>query len=67
MDIKKIATEFILVFTITLLVTLGVTFLWSLVFYGVAIIDLETSFRFATLFGIIFPIINSRKRTNSEK
>jgi hypothetical protein len=67
MDIKKIATEFILVFAITLLVTLGVTFFWSLVFHGVAIIDWETSFRFATLFGIIFPIINSRKGMNSEK
>jgi hypothetical protein len=62
MDFKKIAIEFITVFAITLLVCIGVTFLWNLVFHRVAIIDWETSFRFAILFGIIFPIINSRKR-----
>jgi hypothetical protein len=67
MDIKKIATEFIVVFAITFLVTLGVTFLWSLIIHGSAIIDWETAFRFATIFGIIFPIINSRNGNRSGK
>jgi hypothetical protein len=67
MDIKKIATEISIVFAITLLVTLGVTFLWSLVFHGVAIIDWETSFRFAIILGIILTIIDSRKEIKSEK
>jgi len=67
MDFKKSVIEFITVFLITLLVCIGVTFLWNLVFHGVAIVDWETSFRFAILFGIIFPIINSRKRKKSEK
>jgi hypothetical protein len=62
MDFKKIAIGFITVFSITLLVTIVVTFLWSLVFHGVAIIDWETSFRFAILLGIILPIIDSRRR-----
>lgn len=61
MNFKKIVIEFITIFAISLVVCIGVTFLWNLVFHGVAIIDWETSFRFAILFGIIFPIINSRK------
>jgi hypothetical protein len=62
MDLKKNVIEFITVFAIALLVCIGVSLLWSLIFHGSAIIDWETSFRFAILFGIIFPIINSRKR-----
>ena len=64
MDFKKFVVGFIRVFAIALLVTVGVTFLWSLVFHGVAMIDWETSFRFAILFGIIFSILDSRKSTN---
>jgi hypothetical protein len=67
MDFKKIIIGFITVFTITLLVTSGITFLWSLLFHGTAIIDWETSFRFATILGIILPIIDSRKRIKSDK
>ncbi len=67
MNFKKIVTGFITVFAITLLVTVGVTFLWSLVFHGVASIDWETSFRFAILLGIILPVIDSRKGMKSEK
>jgi hypothetical protein len=67
MDFKKIAARFITVFVIALLVTIGVTFLWGLVFHGVAIVDWETSFRFAILLGIILPLIDSRKRMKSEK
>jgi hypothetical protein len=61
MDFKKTIAEFVRVFAISLLVTLGVTFLWNLVFHGVAKVDWETSFRFAILFGIILPIAYSRK------
>jgi hypothetical protein len=62
MDFKKNVMGFITVFAIALFVCIGVTFLWNLIFHGSAVIDWETSFRFAILFGIIFPIINSRKR-----
>ena len=65
MDFKKIVIGFSAVFAITLLVTIGVTLLWSLVFHGVAIIDWETSFRFAIILGIIFPIIDSGKRNKT--
>jgi hypothetical protein len=67
MNLKKIVIDFIATFAIALLVTLGVTLLWSIVFHGVAKIDWETSFRFAILLGIILPIINARKGMKSEK
>ena len=67
MDLKKIVIRFIPVFVIALSVSIGVTLSWSLVFHGVATIDWETSFRFATLFGILFLVINSRKGMKPEK
>lgn len=67
MNLKKMIIGFITVFAITLLASMGVTFLWSLVFHGVAIIDWETSFRFAIILGIILPFIDSRKKMKSEK
>lgn len=63
MDFKKNIIGFIRVFAISLLVTVGVTFLWNIVFDGVAKVDWKTSFRFAILLGIILPIANSRKNT----
>jgi hypothetical protein len=65
MYFNKIVIEFITAFAVSLLVTIAVTVLWSQIFHGVAIIDWETSFRFAIVFGIIFPVINLRKRTKS--
>ena len=62
MYFNKIVIGFITAFSVSLLVTMGVTILWSLFFHGVGIIDWETSFRFATVFGIIFPVIALRKR-----
>ena len=67
MSIKKIVIRFVTVFAVSLLVTLGITFLWNLVFHGAATIDWETSFRFATVLGIILTIIASRKKIDSEK
>ena len=61
MDLKKTIIGFIRVLAISLLVTIGVTFLWNLVFHGTTKVDWETSFRFAILLGIILPIANSRK------
>jgi hypothetical protein len=61
MNFKKTFPGFFRVFAISLLVTLGVTFIWNLVFHGVTKVDWETSFRFAILFGIILPIVYSGK------
>jgi hypothetical protein len=61
MGLKKIISGFVRVFAISLLVTIGVTFLWNLIFHGATKVDWETSFRFATLLGIILPIANSKR------
>lgn len=61
MNFKKTIIGFSKVFAISLLVTVGVTFLWNLVFHGVSKVDWETSFRFAILLGIILPIANAGK------
>jgi hypothetical protein len=58
---KKIFLGFITVFSISILVSVGVTLLWSLLFHGIAAIDWETSFRFSLVLGIILPIIESGK------
>ena len=62
MDLKKLLLGFITFFSITLIVSIGVTYLWSLIFHDVATIDWETSFRFAIIFGIVLPIIDVRKK-----
>lgn len=62
MNFKKLLLGFITVFASTLIVSIGVTYLWNLIFHDVATIDWETSFRFAIIFGIVFPFIDSRKK-----
>jgi hypothetical protein len=63
-DLKKFLLGFITFFTTTLIVGAGVTYLWSLFFHEVAIVDWETSFRLAFIFGIVFPIIDAKKKKN---
>lgn len=53
MNIKKLVVEFFTVFTVALVITAIVTFLWNIIGHGASIIDWETSFRFAIIFGII--------------
>jgi hypothetical protein len=55
---KKLLVEFVTVFSISLFVSVTITLVWNLIFHGTVTIDWETSFRFATLFGITFPLIN---------
>ena len=61
MTIRKLAFEFALVFVVTLLIVIIVTFLWNLIGHGTKIIDWETSFRFAIIFGILLTWVNNRK------
>lgn len=60
MNLKRIILEFTTVFTFTLLVGIGVSFLWNIVSHGVAIIDREPSFRLALILGIFLPVVESR-------
>lgn len=61
MKIKKLVVEFGTVFAVTLVTVALVTFLWNLIGHGESAVDWETSFRFATIFGIILTWIQSRE------
>lgn len=60
MNITKLGVEFITVFVVVLVTTAIVTFLWNFIGHGVSIVDWETSFRFAIVFGIILTWVKSR-------
>jgi len=61
MNIKKLVSDFVYVFAVSLTVTGIVTLLGNLVVHGASTIDWETSFRFAVVFGIIFSWIETRR------
>ncbi len=61
MNIKKLVVEFGTVFSVTLVTVALVTFLWNLIGHGESAIDWETSFRFATIFGVILTWVKSRE------
>ena len=61
MNIKKLVVEFGTVFTVTMVTVALVTFLWNFIGRGESIVDWESSFRFATIFGIILTWIKSRE------
>lgn len=61
MNIKKLVVEFGTVFAVTLVTVALVTFLWNLIGYGESAVDWETSFRFATIFGVILTWVKSRE------
>ena len=65
MNIKKYLLEFATVFAVTLVVSVVVTLLWNLILHGTTTIDWETSFRFAILFGIIVPWLETRRNTKT--
>lgn len=61
MNIRRLLVDFVTVFAVTLIICVIVTLLWNLIVHGASTIDWETSFRFAILFGIIFPWMETRK------
>ena len=62
MKIKKFAIDFIIIFAITLLISVIVTFLYSLAVRGLGVVDWETSVRFAIVFGIVLSWIQQREK-----
>ena len=60
MNIKRLLVDSVTVFAVSLIVLVIVTLLWNLIFHGASTIDWETSFRFAIVFAIIFPWIETR-------
>ena len=61
MNIKELLVDCVTVFAVSLIVSVIVTLLWNLIVHGANTIDWETSVRFAILFGIIFPWIETRR------
>ena len=61
MNIKKLAVEFGTIFAVTLVTVALVTFLWNIIGHGQSAVDWETSFRFATIFGIFLIWVKSRE------
>jgi hypothetical protein len=61
MKFKKLVVEFVTIFAVVLVTTALVTFLWNLIGHGESSADWETSFRFATIFGIILTWVKSRE------
>jgi hypothetical protein len=60
MNIKRYLVGFLTVFAVTLIVWVIVTMLWNRIFHGASAVDWETAFRFAIVFGIIVPWIETR-------
>ena len=61
MNIKKLLVDFVTIFAVSLIVSVIVTLLWNLIVHGTSTIDWETSFRFAILFGILLPWMETRR------
>jgi hypothetical protein len=61
MIIRRVLVEVVTVFALTLIVSVIVTLLSNLIVHGASTIDWETSIRFAILFGIILPWIETRR------
>jgi uncharacterized membrane-anchored protein len=60
-NIKRLIVDGVTVFAVSLVVCVLVTFLWDLFVHEAGTIDWETSFRFAIVFGIIFPWMETRR------
>ena len=60
MNIKKLLVEFVTVFAVTFLVSVMVTLLWSRSVHGSNVVDWETSFRLAIIFGILVTWVERR-------
>ena len=61
MNIKKLVIEFGSVFAVVLVTGTIVTFLWNIIGHGESVVDWESSFRFAIIFGIILTWVKSRE------
>lgn len=58
---KKLVVEFATVFAVTLVTVALVTFLWNFIGHSQSAVDWETSFRFATIFGVVLTWVKSRE------
>jgi hypothetical protein len=61
MNIKRLVVLAVTAFSATAIVCAVVTLLWNLTAHGAAIVDWETSFRFAIVLGIILPLMETQR------
>jgi hypothetical protein len=59
---NKVATDFVVAFTVILVVSLMITFLYNLLVYRTSMVDGESSFRLALILGISRSILRQRDR-----
>jgi len=62
MNFAKFARNFAITFAVVLVVSVIVTFLYSLIVHGAGVIDWETSFRLAIILGIVLAWIQQREK-----
>ena len=58
---KRLLVDVLIVFSVSLVVSIVVTALWNLVGHRAGAVDWETSVRLAILLGIIVPWLQSRR------
>lgn len=61
MNIKSLLVEFKAAFTVAFVTAALVSFLWNLIGHGQSIVEWETSFRLAAIFGIVLTWIKVRE------
>lgn len=62
MNVKKFAMDVAATFAVVLVVSVVVTYLYALIVHGAGLVDWESSFRFAIIFGIVLPWVNQRQK-----
>jgi len=67
MKLKELLIGFVTYFSLTLVASIIVSFLYSLIIHKAGVVDWEASFRLAVIFGIIFPFTNILGSGKKEK
>ena len=67
MKIINFIRDFTITFIIVFIVSMIVTYFYNLIAHGAASVDWETSFRFAIIFGIVFPMIRIIEKRQKDK
>ena len=62
MKMNKLAIDFVIAFSVILVVSLIVTFLYNLLVYRTSMIDGESSFRLALILGISRSLLRQREK-----
>lgn len=58
---------FLFTFIVTLIATAVITYFWNLIFHGYGLVEWETSFRSAILFGILFALLKLQDNKKDKK